>query len=399
MIPSPPSRNVPSVPRLCIATGRYFRSGETFVNRHVECLFGGNTVVVCGRITGQAPHGKPVFSRLRQSMNPRDMVLAPWYLVQNHRRYRAPFVPFGTCRRKLAAFLQREQVDAVLAEFGSQAVSLWPVCKSEGIPVFSYFRGRDASLYLKDANRVEGYRRMMPNLAGVFAVSQFLLDNLAAQGLTHPNAHVVPSGTDIEAFKPGKKTPGQMLFVGRFVEKKAPQLTMECFLSVAQRYPHARLDMVGDGPLLKVCRAIAARSGYSDRIRFHGRQNSQQVQAHLSRAEIFVLHSVMGHDGETEGLPSAIQEAMAAGAAILSTRHAGIPELVETGVTGALVDELDAAGLIAAMSAMLDDPAKTRRMGAQARETALMRVDYRRLYQKVESVIRQEITAKAGAEC
>ncbi len=393
-----PEGQRPADPRLCIATGRYVRSGETFVNRHIERLFGGNTVVVCGRRTGQDTLGKPVFSRLQGVLNPGDIVLAPWHLFQNHRKYRAPFVPFGTSRHRLVAFLERERVDAVLAEFGSQAVSIWPVCKAMGIPVFTYFRGRDASRYLQTASRVEGYRRMMPNLAGVFAVSQFLLDNLAAHGLVHPNAHVVPSGTDVEAFTPGEKTPGQMLFVGRFVEKKAPRLTLESFLSVAQRHPNARLDMVGDGPLLNACKALAASSGHGGSVVFHGRQSSLQVRAHLARADIFVLHSVTGQDGETEGLPSAIQEAMAAGAAILSTRHAGIPELVEEGVSGVLVDEMDATGMSEAMNAMLADPVTTRQMGARARDTALERVDYRRLYQKVETVIRQQIDANAGAK-
>ena len=393
-----PDAKAASGPRLCIATGRYLRSGETFVNRHIERLFGGNTVVVCGRRTGQDSLGKPVFSRLRAVMNPADLVLAPWHLLQNYHRYRAPFVPFGMSRRQLVAFLEGERVDAVLAEFGSQAVSIWPVCKAMGIPVFSYFRGRDASRYLQSASRVEGYRRMMPNLAGVFAVSQFLLDNLAAQGLSHPNAYVVPSGTDVAAFSPGEKTPGQMLFVGRFVEKKAPKLTLESFLAIAPQHPHARLDMVGDGPLLNACKALAASSGLGDRVVFHGRQSSLQVRAHLSRADIFVLHSVTGQDGETEGLPSAIQEAMAAGAATLSTRHAGIPELVEQGVSGILVDEMDASGMREGMHAMLADPVTTRQMGVRARETALERVDYRRLYQKVETVIRQQIDANSGAK-
>lgn len=237
---------------------------------------------------------------------------------------------------------------------------------------------------------------MMPNLAGIFAVSEFLLDNLAAQGLSHPNAHVVPSGTDIEAFRPGQKISGQMLFVGRFVEKKAPQLTLTSFLALAQKYPHARLDFIGDGPLLAKCKAIAAKSPYADRIQFHGRQSTENVRAQLSRAEIFVLHSVTGQDGETEGLPSAIQEAMASGAAILSTRHAGIPELVEQNVSGILVDEMDAQAEMAAMETLLANPESTRIMGAQARAIAQQRVDYRQLYQKVETVIRREIDIRTG---
>ncbi|MCC5974845.1 MAG: glycosyltransferase, partial [Rubellimicrobium sp.] len=195
-------------PRICIATGRYPRSGETFVNRHIAALSGGNTVVLCGRQTAPDPQGKPVFSRLRATLNPVDLALLPWQLWTNHRRYSAPFVPFGRNRAALERFLTDQRVDAVLAEFGSQAVSLWPVTQALGLPLFAYFRGRDASKYLRHPARVEGYRRMMPHLAGVFAVSRFLLDNLAQHGIVHPDAHVVPSGTDLEAFRPGDKQAG-----------------------------------------------------------------------------------------------------------------------------------------------------------------------------------------------
>ena len=374
-------------PRLCIATSRYPRAGETFVMRHVDELAGGNTVVVCGRRTGKAEQDKAVFSRVEAFLNPADMVTAPWHLWRNHRFYSAPFVPFGSGRRQLAAFLGREGVDAILAEFGSQAVLHWPLARELGIPIFSYFRGRDATKYLRSAQRLEGYRRMMPNLAGVFAVSRFLLDNLAANGLAHPNSHVVPSGVDTRLFRPGEKRRGQMLFVGRFVEKKAPLLTLDCFLEVADRHPQARLDFIGHGPQLAACKARATRSRHRERVVFHGWQSHAQVREHLARADLFVLHALTAKDGETEGLPSAIQEAMACGAAILSTRHAGIPELVQDRVTGRLVDEGNAAGFAAAMESMLSDPDATRRMGAQARATAEERVDYRALYRQVEAVI------------
>ncbi len=383
--------------KLCISTGRYFRGGETFVNRHIEHLFGGNTVVVCGRQTGQNTLNKPVFSRAQAHLNPLDLVTAPLQLLQNHHRYSAPFVPFKGATARLERFLRDHEVDAILAEFGSQAVSIWPVARAMGLPVFSYFRGRDASLYLQNAYRVEGYRRMMPELAGIFAVSDFLLRNLAEHGLRHANSHVVPSGTDTQAFKPGVKRAGQMLYVGRFVEKKAPRLTLESFLSVAAKHPHARLDFVGDGPLLATCRALAETSPFGDRVTFHGRQSPHQVQQHLAQTDIFVLHSVTGKDGETEGLPSAIQEAMAAGAAILSTRHAGIPELVEQDVTGALVDELDGSALVAAMDRMLGTPEATRQMGQTARTTAEERIDFRGLYRHVEAVISRSVEQSAKA--
>ncbi len=373
--------------RLCVATGRYMRGGETFVNRHIEHLFGGNSVVLCGRETGENRLRKPVFSRLQAAMNPHDLATAPFHLWRNHQRYSAPFVPYGKGRAALLRFLADEGVEAILAEFGSQAVSLWPVAQAAGLPLFSYFRGRDASKYLRHPVRVEGYRRMMPELSGIFAVSQFLLDNLAAHGLAHPNAHIVPSGTDVQFFQPGTKQAGRMVFVGRFVEKKAPRMALDSFLHLAERYPQARLDMVGQGPELAACKAAAATSPHAGRITFHGQRSAQDIRALLAEGDIFVLHALTGRDGETEGMPSAIQEAMAAGMAILSTRHAGIPLVVRDGEHGVLCDEGDSTGFTTAMETLLADPNRTRAMGVASRQGAEDLFDYRKLYAHVERVI------------
>ena len=184
-----------------------------------------------------------------------------------------------------------------------------------------------------------------------------------------------------------------MLAVGRMVEKKAPQVTIAAFAQAAARHPAARLEFIGHGPLLRACRAQAAAAGLAGRVVFHGRQPHAFVRARLAAADIFVQHSVTGRDGETEGMPTAIQEAMAAGAAILSTRHAGIPGTVSEGETGHLVDEFDRDGFARAMDALLADPARTRAMGAAARHVAETRLEYRRLYQQVEAVLAAALEA------
>ena len=375
--------------RIGIATSRFPRRSETFVLRHVRQLGGGHTVVVCWRLRepGEGEE-RPVFSRwqaLRQS--PTDLLLAPFHLWRNWRRYRSPLVPFGRPRQRLLAFLRQQGVDVILAEFGSQAVLMWPLARQLGVPLFSYFRGRDASRYLRSRWRLSGYRRMMPQLAGVFCVSSFLARNLAAAGLEHPNLHVIPSGVDTEQFRPGVKTAGMIVFAGRFVEKKSPLLVIESFLRLSCKHPHASLHLVGQGPLHQACRRVAVRSRAATRIVFHGWQSHAQLRDLLGAADIFALPAVTGHDGETEGMPSVIQEAMACGAAILSSRHAGIPDVVEHGRSGYLVAERDLAGTVDALDALLSDPAHTRCMGEHARRVAEAELDFRNLYQRVEDVM------------
>lgn len=381
--------------RVAIATSRFPRKSETFVLRHVRLLGAGQSVVVCWRRNDSAEDAdRQVFSRWHAlCSSPTDLLLTPFHLWRNWRRYCSPLVPFGRPRQQLLEFLREQSVDVILAEFGSQAVLLWPLARQLGVPLFSYFRGRDASKYLRSRWRLSGYRRMMPQLAGVFCVSAFLARNLAAAGLAHPNLHVIPSGVDTQQFRPGQKRPGMIVFAGRFVEKKSPPLVIESFLRLAAKHPHASLHMVGHGPLMRACRQQAARSIAGERIVFHGWKSHGELRELLAAADIFALHAVTGHDGETEGMPSVIQEAMACGAAIFSSRHAGIPDVVEHGRSGLLVEENDLAASVLAIDILLSDPVKTRQMGDHARRVAETELDFRELYLRLENIMNRAVAA------
>ncbi len=376
--------------KVCIATSDYFIMGETFINRHIQHMFGGNTCVLCGRSNGQDPYGKPLFVR-RKKLSLADRVLAPFAMGWNAALHGTSRLPFGSARRELIAFLQREKVDVILAEFGTQALVVAKLGNDIGIPVFTYFRGTDASRALGSAQRVRSYKRMMPRLAGVFSVSQFLLDNLARHGVTHPNAHVMPSGVDVRRFVPGEKKAGSFLAVGRFVEKKAPDVTLRAFAKAAQSFPDAQLTFIGDGPLLDSCKALADDMGVADQVTFTGALPHDEVRTHLLHTETFLQHSITAKDGNTEGLPTAIQEALAAGCITISTRHAGIPEAVIEGVNGFLVDEWDEDGFAQQIAHVLSLPDRSA-LSSAARQTAVDRFDNDILLARTEKVIRDSLS-------
>jgi glycosyltransferase involved in cell wall biosynthesis len=229
----------------------------------------------------------------------------------------------------------------------------------------------------------------MPRLAGVVSVSQSLLDNLAAAGVTHDNTGVIPTGVDVAAFTPGAKDPHLLLAVGRIVAKKAPLIVLEAFASVAPEFPAHRLEIIGDGEMRAAAEARVRALGLEGRIIFHGLKDHAFVRDRLARAAVFVQHSVTDAEGNTEGLPTAIQEAMASGCAIVSTRHAGIPEAVEEGRTGLLVDEFDSAGFAAALRSLLADREGASDMGRAAREVAVERFDFLKLHGRLEAMIRR----------
>jgi colanic acid/amylovoran biosynthesis glycosyltransferase len=376
-------------PKLCLAVPGY--PCGVAVNRHLQELFGGNSVVVCETLSGIPDNPDRVFALSQKDGSVFRRLQAPYHHIRNHLAYSTFRVPYGHQKQKLLRFLSDQRVDAILAEFGNQAVGIWPVAQELGLPMFTYFRGQDASRRLRRAIRVTAYRRMMPHLAGVFSVSQFLLDQLAQHDLTHWNAHVVPSGVDTRRFGAGEKQTGLILAVGRFTEKKAPLITLESFLDVAAKHAEARLEFIGGGKLLRACQDRAGRSDHADRIVFHGARPHDFVRKRLAAADIFIQHSVTARNGDTEGLPTSIQEAMASGAAVLSTRHAGIGEAVRDNETGFLVEEFDRDAFTNRLDLLLGDQALCRKLGTAAREYAEANLDYRALYGTVERVIAEAV--------
>jgi colanic acid/amylovoran biosynthesis glycosyltransferase len=381
--------------RTAIATSDYFKPGETMVNRHIALLFGGDTCVVAGRFNGNNPLERQVFER-RRGTSAADLAVAPAALLYNRLKYGTSRPPFGRRKREMAEFLRRERVEAVLGEFGTQTIAVAPLAMEMGLPVFSYLRGTDASKSLGQRTVVNAYRKFIPRLDGVFAVSQALLDNLARLGISNPNSHVVPSGVDVRLFRPGQKRPRSCVAVGRMVEKKAPLITIRAFAAAAAGMPDATLVMVGDGPLIEPARALVGKLGMERQISLVGAGTHEQVRTHLAASEVFLQHSVTAADGNTEGLPTAIQEAMACGCVVVSTRHAGIPEAVSDGETGWLVAEHDEAGYARRIAQVLAGDDRERMIGA-ARQVAESRFDNDVLLHRVEDLMRAAVARRRAA--
>jgi glycosyltransferase involved in cell wall biosynthesis len=221
----------------------------------------------------------------------------------------------------------------------------------------------------------------------VFCVSRHLAEGLIRIGCPPTLIHVNPSGVSVPDFPEGRPEPGRVLAVGRLVEKKAPHLTIEAFALAARRMPAARLDMVGDGPLAERCQALIARLGIADRVTLHGALGEPEIRPLLRRAAIFVQHSVTAKDGDAEGFPTAIAEAMSTALPVVSTRHGGIPEHVKTGESGFLVAEGDVPGMADAITRLLDSPDLARRMGAAGRRHAMRHLDRERARRRVRDLM------------
>lgn len=163
----------------------------------------------------------------------------------------------------------------------------------------------------------------------------------------------------------GTRAPVTILCVGRAVEKKG----IDDVLKALARLPADldwRFEHIGGGSLTVRLSALAERLGIADRVRWLGARPRDEVIAACGRADIFVLASRLARSGDRDGLPNVLMEAQAMGLAVLSTRVSAVPEAVEDGVTGVLVEPRDVAGLAAALTRLARDPVLRRRLGETA---------------------------------
>jgi glycosyltransferase involved in cell wall biosynthesis len=159
--------------------------------------------------------------------------------------------------------------------------------------------------------------------------------------------------------------PPRLLYLGRLAPEKRVDLVLDILCALGPRHSSVRLDIAGDGAERERLELQAARAGLMDRVRFLGWVIPADVPALINSSTLAVLPS------EQEAFGLAALEAAAMGRPVVATRSGGLPEVVEDGRTGILVDGLDAASLAEAVGWLLDRPESARAMGEAARARAL----------------------------
>lgn len=167
---------------------------------------------------------------------------------------------------------------------------------------------------------------------------------------------------------PRSEAPFRILAVGRMVPKKGFRfLVRGCGLLVREGWD-IRLDLVGWGPEARRLKALARELGLAGRIRFPGFVSHDRMADYYSRADIFVMPSLVTPRGDRDGLPNALVEAMSRGLPVVATDVSGIGEVVRNNETGVLVDRSSPRDLARGVARLLGDREGAGRMGVRARE-------------------------------
>jgi colanic acid/amylovoran biosynthesis glycosyltransferase len=185
-----------------------------------------------------------------------------------------------------------------------------------------------------------------------------------------PRIELVRNGIDMTRFSPPATPPDgpfTILAVARLVEKKGLRYLVEACRYLRDRGLEFRCDIVGKGAQQALLDGLVRGWKLDDRIRLAGALAQQEIVERYHRAHVLVLPCVVGQDGNRDGLPVSIVEALACGVPVISTPVTGIPEVVRDGINGCLVPEGDPRALADAIETLMRHPQLRQRLCGTAR--------------------------------
>lgn len=261
------------------------------------------------------------------------------------------------------------KIEIVFAHYGMVGAKILPVCKLLNLPLVVHFHGHDAvrKTVLKEFQLV--YVEMFHySKSVIISVSHEMTKRLIKLGCPEEKIYYNPCGPNklftkiIPQF-----SKRQFISIGRFVEKKAPHLTVLAFKKVVDKFPDTKFVFAGDGVLLGSCIDLTIALGLQNNVLFTGRITPSQYCNYLSESLAYVQHSIEAQDGDMEGTPVSILEASGAGLPVISTLHAGIPDVIVHGETGLLCDEHDIDTMANNMLSLLENPLFAKILGEKGK--------------------------------
>jgi colanic acid/amylovoran biosynthesis glycosyltransferase len=296
-----------------------------------------------------------------------------------------------------------EAADIVLCHFGPNGLRASRSAKpGRRAQLWTIFHGYDLSSFILSEGRGV-YRTLFARGDRFLPISELWRSSLIDLGCPPDRILLARTGVDCDALPFAERTQGaqvRILSVGRLVEKKGVEVALRALARLPRDLGDWRYEIVGSGPLLEELQRLAADLQLGARVQFVGALDSSGVRRRLEAADIFLLPSLTAKNGDMEGIPVALMEAMASGACVVSTQHSGIPELVAHGVCGLLAREADVDDLVAQLTQALAEPALRQSLARRARrqvETAFSQSDLQdQLAAAIETAV-AEHPDKAGA--
>jgi colanic acid/amylovoran biosynthesis glycosyltransferase len=302
----------------------------------------------------------------------------------------APITIAPSEARRLRKEIESSGASLLHVYFGHIGVHLLPLLETAPVPVVVSFHGADAQVDLDRPKHAAATKRMIQLARLLLVRSESIADRLRALGCPAEKIRIHRTGIPLETIPFQQRTAPadgawNCLQACRLIEKKGIETTLRAFAEFARTFPAATLTLAGDGPQQDRIAALVAELGIADRVKLPGFLTQAELAELLSRAHLFLHPSELGPDGNQEGVPNSMLEAMAAGIPALATIHGGIPEAVEHGVSGLLVGERDFAALAKEMVGLANDADRYAAMSRAAAARVAEQYDIRSTVRALEA--------------
>ena len=275
------------------------------------------------------------------------------------------------------------------AHFGSSALPSSTLAKALGIPLVVTYHGMDITVAAKNDAELERRKRAFAAADRVIAVSEFIANALRRAGCPDDKVTLHFIGVDTLKFTPGAapRSSGDVLFVGRLVEKKGVKHLIRAMQEVRRTMPEPRLVIAGDGELRPALEQEARERGVP--ATFLGVQTPAQVVELMRGAALLCGPSIADSRGNAEGLPITFLEAQSCGLPVIASTSGGTGEGIVHGTTGLLFAPGDEGALAVHLRTLLGDAALRASMSVAARAHIERNFDLRSQTAKLESIYDQ----------
>ncbi len=370
-------------PRVLIYRSDLLPPSETFIAAQALQLTRYEPV-----FTGLGRHAKSLKLPARQVLCPR---------FPSGFKQLARVLPYAPRLRQAAQAHEPALIHAHFALDGAEALALR---RDLGVPLVVTLHGYDVMCKDEEHRKTRRGRLFLRDRAQLWSeaaffvcVSNAIRNRALSLGFPAHKLRVIPIGVNTSALRALNPLPVDptVLFVGRLVPKKGCDILIRAFSQVQARLPEARLIVAGDGPDRQHLEQLA-RSGTVG-TSFLGMQTGEQICSLMRAARCLAAPSRTAANGDAEGLPTVLCEALALGLPVASTRHSGIPELIVHREHGLLSEEGDAQALAAHLLALLTDGVLAARLRVAGRARVEECFDLRRQTSLLENLYDEAIGA------
>jgi colanic acid/amylovoran biosynthesis glycosyltransferase len=244
----------------------------------------------------------------------------------------------------LMNLLEKRDARILHIYFGHIAVHLLPLIRAWQHPSIVSFHGADVMVDMNKPAYREATRQMLQAVRLVLVRSESLRRAIIDLGCEAKKIEIQHAGIPLAQFPFYERTFPQngewrLVQAGRLIRKKGLPVTLRAFASFLTRCPKASLTIAGEGPMLDELQRLARELKIENRVSFTGLISQGQLRDLYYASHVFLHPSETGPDGNQEGIPNSMLEAMASGLPVFATHHGGIPEAIKSGVSGVLVPE------------------------------------------------------------